>query len=360
MTADQPWMKWYPADWRAETRLRMVSRAARSLWIDLLGLMHESVRYGYLLVAGLKPSSSQLAAVLGDKERDLEKWIAELEAVAVFSRTDDGVIYSRRMVRDRAKQELDRANGKYGGNPSLKGYSKGGVNPPHNGGDKAHMPEARDQRPDKSNKTPRAKNARSPKSRLPIDFIPDLDAAKSYWLGKMRPDLVERAPDIAAAFRDYHTAHGTKSESWGCSWRTWYGNALEFNRKGTTGNGRTQQSGRGVRDGAEHALATLRRAAQDGEGDHTRAEQHQALTSETSAEGNHPGDSGTDHKINGSPGRDFPKLSHVNGGEKLAVSDVLRGSKPLVGTTTFESLQALQDGPGEPIFPNPRAIAGAR
>ena len=41
------------------------------------------------------------------------------------------------MVRDKAKAEKDRANGKGGGNPKLKG----GVNPK----DKAQIPEARDQ-----------------------------------------------------------------------------------------------------------------------------------------------------------------------------------------------------------------------
>ncbi len=45
------------------------------------------------------------------------------------------------MVRDKAKAERDRNNGKGGGNPKLKGSDKEGVNPQ----DKAQIPEARDQ-----------------------------------------------------------------------------------------------------------------------------------------------------------------------------------------------------------------------
>jgi hypothetical protein len=45
-----PWRKWYPQDWRADAPLRMCSFAARGLWIDLLGLMHESTPVGFLLV----------------------------------------------------------------------------------------------------------------------------------------------------------------------------------------------------------------------------------------------------------------------------------------------------------------------
>ena len=59
----------------------------------------------------------------------------------MFSVDDNLVIYSRRMKRDRDKAEKDKANGKSGGNPSLKA----GVNPPDNGGDNAQNPEPRTQ-----------------------------------------------------------------------------------------------------------------------------------------------------------------------------------------------------------------------
>jgi DNA-binding Lrp family transcriptional regulator len=146
-----PWMKWYPADWRADPRLRMCSYAARGLWADLITLMHEGEPYGLLLVNGIAPTIKQIASLLGGSEREVKSLIDELESAGVFSRTDAGVIYSRRMMRDKAKADKDRENGGRGGNPTLKPGDKRpenrGVNPPANppvgSGDKAQKLEAR-------------------------------------------------------------------------------------------------------------------------------------------------------------------------------------------------------------------------
>lgn len=147
----QPWMKWYPADWRADPALRMCSFAARGLWADLLSLMHEAEPYGHLVVAGRAPTVKQLAVLLGGTPREVEVLLAELEEAGVFSRTNGGLVYSRRMVRDKAKAEVDRENGSRGGNPQLNQKDgtriTGGLTPQDNpspdGGDKAHMLEAR-------------------------------------------------------------------------------------------------------------------------------------------------------------------------------------------------------------------------
>lgn len=132
----QPWMKWYPADWRADPGLRMCSFAARGLWADLLALMHEGEPYGHLTINGRVPTSRKLAVMLGGTAKEIDALIAELMDAGVPSRTDDGVIYSRRMVRDKAKQDTDRANGKGGGNPRLKGSDNPEPKPPVIGGDK--------------------------------------------------------------------------------------------------------------------------------------------------------------------------------------------------------------------------------
>lgn len=135
----RPWLKWYPSDWRSEPSLRMCSRGARSLWVDLIGLMHDAEPYGHLLINGKAPTNKQLAAILGDSEKELKNLLVELENAGVFSKTEAGVITSRRMVRDEEKAQQDANNGKRGGNP----WVKGGVNPSDNGGDKAQMPDAR-------------------------------------------------------------------------------------------------------------------------------------------------------------------------------------------------------------------------
>lgn len=151
--AHQPFIKWYPTDWRADPRLRMCSLGARGLWIELIGYMHEGEPYGHLTINGAKPTIQDIAALVGRPLGEVRKAIGELEQRQVFStEAMQGTIYSRRMVRDKAKAEQDRRNGKGGGNPKLRGEVKEGVNPP----DKAHIPEARSQTPQPERKQPRA------------------------------------------------------------------------------------------------------------------------------------------------------------------------------------------------------------
>lgn len=138
---NRPWLKFYPADWRADPRLRMCSYAARGLWIDLISYMHEGEPYGHLAIDGVQPDLNGIAALTGRPVNETRKTLAELEAKQVFSRAASGAIFSRRMVRDKAKSEKDEANGKAGGNPILTL----GVNPP----DKAHIPEPRGQKESK-------------------------------------------------------------------------------------------------------------------------------------------------------------------------------------------------------------------
>lgn len=137
----RPWMKFYPADWRSDPRLRVCSIAARGLWIEMLCIMHEADPYGHLLVNGLPVSAKQLASFTGVPLREVSKLMGELETAGVFSVEQD-VIISRRMVRDKAKEDRDRENGKGGGNPNIKS----GVNPHGKPPDKAQKPEARDQK----------------------------------------------------------------------------------------------------------------------------------------------------------------------------------------------------------------------
>jgi len=195
-----PWLKWYPADWRADPALRMCSLAARGLWADMLGLMHEAEPYGYLVVGGRLPTSQQLASLVGVDVRAVTTALGELEAAGVFSRDAEGRIYSRRMVRDKAKSDQDRQNGKGGGNPSLRRPDKVGVNPPDNGQDKgavktpdkAQKPEARDT---SSQSSDGASAAPPPDGQPPLDQRAELFGPGLGRLRRMtgRPDGASRA-----------------------------------------------------------------------------------------------------------------------------------------------------------------------
>lgn len=151
MSADQPWLKFFPTDWRADQSLRVVSLAARGLWIECMCIMHEADPYGHLVVNGRPVTDTQLASLTGSTPDQLAELIAELEAAGVFSRNGRGVIYSRRMTRDHKKAQTARKTGKSGGNPTLcksrgnQPSDKGGVKGRVKGRDNTQRPEARSQ-----------------------------------------------------------------------------------------------------------------------------------------------------------------------------------------------------------------------
>lgn len=152
-----PWLKFFPTDWRSDPALRMCGIAARGLWIEMIALMHEATPYGHLLVAGRSPTDAQLAVLVGAPSDQIPELLGELDAAGVFSRTREGVIYSRKMTRTAKKAAVARKNGKMGGNPTLcnsednPALVKGSLN----GRVKTQKPEARSQIPESSTTTVR-------------------------------------------------------------------------------------------------------------------------------------------------------------------------------------------------------------
>ena len=128
----QPWFKFYPSDWSGDRKLHMCSVAARGLWIELMCVMHEAEPYGFLITDGKPVTNRQIAALVGLPLTDAGKLLAELESAGVYSRDENGVIYSRRMVKDKAKSKQASDWGKGGGNPQITNTDKEGVNPPVN------------------------------------------------------------------------------------------------------------------------------------------------------------------------------------------------------------------------------------
>lgn len=129
-----PAMQFYTGDWMKDTNLRGVPLAAKGLWIEMLCLMHESDRRGYLQSNGKPVPQDQLARMTGCSSDEVSQCLEVLEISGVFSRTKNGIIYSRRMVRDEEVRQKSIINGRLGGNPSLKRSEKG-VNPWDKGGD---------------------------------------------------------------------------------------------------------------------------------------------------------------------------------------------------------------------------------
>jgi len=85
--------------------LRACTPAARGLWIDLLCFMHLATKRGYLVIGDQTPTDAEAARVVGYQVDEYTLLLANLERFSVFSRTKNGTIFSRRMVRDEAKRK---------------------------------------------------------------------------------------------------------------------------------------------------------------------------------------------------------------------------------------------------------------
>jgi hypothetical protein len=163
--AHLPWIKFFKTDWLQEPSLRLCSRAARSLWLDMLCLMHDAQPCGELRLKDKALSERQLAAVLGDSEKEVRRLLAELEAAGVFSRSEDGVIFCRRMKRDAEKsvvgqQSAQRRWGQQraGADVAANGSATGCGDVPGNDQAIAQTPDARLQQPESESDSSEYKN----------------------------------------------------------------------------------------------------------------------------------------------------------------------------------------------------------
>lgn len=121
----RPSFQFYPSDWRTDPDLRLCSTPARGLWIEMMCLMHEGEPYGHLTRQGAPLPIAALARLCGEQLEDVERWLAELDQNRVYSVTIDGVIFSRRMVRDEDLRERRANSGHLGAEHGHKGGSHG-------------------------------------------------------------------------------------------------------------------------------------------------------------------------------------------------------------------------------------------
>jgi hypothetical protein len=117
----RPAFQFYPADWRKDSALQLCSIAARGLWIEMLCIAHECEEYGKLKQNGMGFSHQTLAKLAGLSPQTCKKLLDELQRNGVFSRDEEGAIYSRRMIRDEYIRNIRAEAGSKGGSPFLLG-----------------------------------------------------------------------------------------------------------------------------------------------------------------------------------------------------------------------------------------------
>ena len=95
-----PAIQFYPGDWLRDN-VSGCSLAAQGLWLRILMLMHDCDQYGHLAIKGV-PIADQVAAKRTGCE-SVEQYlelVEELKIAGVPSFTEDGIMFSRRLVRD--------------------------------------------------------------------------------------------------------------------------------------------------------------------------------------------------------------------------------------------------------------------
>lgn len=238
------WSKFYWPDWRSDAGVRASSLAARGFWMEMLSVMASATPRGHLLIKGKPPTSAQLAAIAGCTPKVAAQLEAELEANDVFSRTADGVIYSRRMVKDARKSDAGReaADRQHGNKPSgsptglpsgspigsddeyPEGYPMAppqGLSGTHAGARErtgAHGPDTNLQPPTSRSSVTVSSSASAP---LAEDWEPS--PADMAGARKDRPDLDDEAIRLRTlAFKHHHAARPNGvSGNWPREWRKW-------------------------------------------------------------------------------------------------------------------------------------------
>ena len=119
MADRDPWIKFYPKDYLSDLELATCSAAAQGVYMRLLCLMHVSTEYGFLLVSCDSPATGTLSKLLQLRTPTCSHAVTELLQKGVLKIDDRGVLYSKRMLSDKAKREVMRERGKLGGNPAL-------------------------------------------------------------------------------------------------------------------------------------------------------------------------------------------------------------------------------------------------
>jgi len=113
-----PWFKFFPTEWMADAKLRSCKLSTRGFLLELMCLMHQSPKPGYLLIGQNVPSLYTISVVISTPIPTVKRHVKSLLENGVIIE-DDGVLVCPRMVRDYALRETRREVGRKGGNPVL-------------------------------------------------------------------------------------------------------------------------------------------------------------------------------------------------------------------------------------------------
>lgn len=156
-----PYVYWYPSDWLNDPEVRRLPGDVKGFYIDLICQLHYCFPYGYCSLLNHKKTSKlqkqvnqnsnqevnlrvellltisvseqlklaeniedQLHKYLPYDLAETQRCIGILEEMTIISRSNTGIIYVRRLVKDFKKRVVAYLNGSKGGNPNVKTRKK--------------------------------------------------------------------------------------------------------------------------------------------------------------------------------------------------------------------------------------------
>ena len=112
----RPSFQFYPADWQNSLKLKACSYELKGFYIDLLCLLHQSPKYGYLT----KEMEENLHQFLGKDRRSSARLLSEVRKKLLMNvDVDTGELFNERMVNDEHIRQVRSTAGALGGNPNL-------------------------------------------------------------------------------------------------------------------------------------------------------------------------------------------------------------------------------------------------
>jgi hypothetical protein len=204
--------------------------------MELICLMHQSKVYGHLIVNGKAPTDKQLSILTAIPLIDVARGLTELEENGVFSRTEDGTIFSRGMVRDEEKHVEAANNGHKGQLAKARkakannGASRVGSRP---GSSTPSDSESEEEIESEKTLPVIPPKLGGPKTELPEDWEPEPFDPKaepaahriaSGW------DKDRRQSEIDS-FRSNHRKRRSRYSDWQDVWAGWVRNAEKFDNR---------------------------------------------------------------------------------------------------------------------------------
>lgn len=127
-----PAIIFYPGDWKKDPGIQALNFEERGIWFELLLIMHDCPRRGFLEINGAAMSDEIIGKILGIHGNKWKKIKRKLEVTGILSIEEkSGTLFNRRMAREEELREKNRKNGKLGGNPN---FEKGKSNPYYGNG----------------------------------------------------------------------------------------------------------------------------------------------------------------------------------------------------------------------------------